>query len=188
VPAGSFPTTRTQPPRSRRTAHPRPSQVPAGIIRRIRMPARRIAQPRALPIRRRTVNVRHHRRNRAPQLGPPTIQGVQRTPLPTRGPTALPHRIRTTPAVASRRPMPAEAAPINPERIGTAAVRRPGPPAAAGTPTQGHRSEVYYDLLWRTGEHPRCGVRLTSDEQHFIAEIVPRELAKFPRVRASPQT
>jgi hypothetical protein len=39
-----------------------------------------------------------------------------------------------------------------------------------------------YDLLWNIGEQVRHGTRLAPEAKHFIAKIVPRELAKFPRI------
>src|SRR5689334_16825436 len=44
-----------------------------------------------------------------------------------------------------------------------------------------------YDRLWEIGERARRGARLTPDEKHFVGDVVPRELARFPRVKFPPR-
>jgi hypothetical protein len=39
-----------------------------------------------------------------------------------------------------------------------------------------------YDRLWIVGEQVRHGGRLSAEEKDFISEVVPRELARFPRI------
>ena len=39
-----------------------------------------------------------------------------------------------------------------------------------------------YDQLWNIGERAKDGTRLTPGEKRFVKEIVPRELAEFPKV------
>jgi len=39
-----------------------------------------------------------------------------------------------------------------------------------------------YDRLWIVGEQVRHGRKLSAEEKDFISEMVPRELATFPRV------
>jgi len=39
-----------------------------------------------------------------------------------------------------------------------------------------------YDQLWEIGERARNGARLTPHEKHFVIEVAPRELSRFPRI------
>jgi len=44
-----------------------------------------------------------------------------------------------------------------------------------------------YNCLWRIGERVRGRLRLTPDELRFVGEVVPEELASFPRVALPPR-